>query len=98
MTDLLGGKGDNTDLLGSGISDSFIGKGDVFTSLQLGKGGILDSAVIDGFLNPFTKVTGLTDIGSTDALYQTLGGGVNLSLGGKGANSIEVGNSTLGGF
>ena len=98
MTDLFNEKANNLDIFSHGTADSDIGGGNIFNSLTLGKGNVLNSTVTESFLFPFTKITGLTDIGGDEAFNQTVGSAVNANLGGKGLNSAEVGNSIVGGF
>lgn len=90
QTELFEGKAGNIDLISTGITDSTIGKGEI-ASLSFGKGNVLSSTVTESFLFPFTKITGLTDIGGKEAFDQAFG--ATMTSVGQGANTHEVGNA-----
>ena len=89
--DLFNEKANNLDIFSHGTADSDIGGGNIFNSLTLGKGNVLSSTVTESFLFPFTKITGLTDIGGKEAFDQAFG--ATMTSVGQGANTHEVGNA-----
>ncbi len=91
MTDLFNEKANNLDIFSHGTADSDIGGGNIFNSLTLGKGNVLNSTVTESFLFPFTKITGLTDIGGNEAFDQAIG--APMTSVGQGANTHNVGNA-----
>lgn len=91
MTDLFDEKANNLNIFSHGTADSDIGGGNIFNSLALGKGNVLSSTVTESFLFPFTKITGLTDIGGKEAFEQAFG--ATMTSVGEAANTRNVGNS-----
>lgn len=89
--DLFNEKANNLDIFSHGTADSDIGGGNIFNSLTLGKGNVLSSTVTESFLFPFTRVTGLTDVGGDEVFNQVVG--APMTSVGQGANTHEVGNA-----